>query len=102
MSGSPSRPVRLGGTSVGQISVACDGDIARLSFSVEPGHLPRAAREALVSAAFNELASRPACRVQAALPLGDVDLLTALTRRLSHPTVRAAGHTCLLDATLPT
>lgn len=98
--GVPSKAVRIDGTSVGQVTISWEGDTANLTFSVEPGHLPAAARRALVSEAFRELPTQSVRRVRATLPLGDVDLLAAVTERVCQPRLRAAGGSCLLDAAL--
>jgi hypothetical protein len=72
----------------------------RLRLSVAPGHLPRGAREALLDAvfAFGEL--QQSCVVQASIPLGDSELLDGLRAHCTNLKSRAAGATCLVEATV--
>lgn len=91
--------VEAEGTSIGAAVVVDDGRFLQLTFEVAHGHLPVTARRKLVDAVFAlpELAARRL--VHAAIPIGDTELLTELRARLADVRTRAAGATCLIDAT---
>jgi hypothetical protein len=90
--------VESGGTALGDAAVAADGRAVRLQITLRGRHLTGAARRTLVDAVFAlpELAAQ--CAVEAAIPLGDAELLAALQSRLTDVHTRAAGSTCLIDA----
>jgi hypothetical protein len=75
---------------------------ARASLHVESGHLPVGARQRLVDAILDapEISSRQ--HVQVALPLGDGEILNRIRQRCDIDEVRAAGATCLVEATFRT
>lgn len=78
-----------------------DGDTARISLHVVPGHLPPGTRSRLVDATFDDPDVRCRHRVQVTLPLGDVEILDRVRQRGLITTFRAAGSTCLVEAELP-
>jgi hypothetical protein len=98
--GGTSVVVEADGEALGDVTVWSDGGIVRLRFNVPRRHLPATARRDLVDAVFAlpELDWRGP--VQAAIPLGDADLLAGLRVHLGEVETRAAGATCLIDATL--
>ena len=75
---------------------------ARASLHVESGHLPVGARRRLVDAILDapEISSRQ--HIQVALPLGDCEILDRLRQRCDIDEMRAAGATCLVEATVRT
>ena len=91
--------VEAEGASIGAAVVVDDGRFLQLTFQIAHGHLPVTARRELVDAVFAlpELAARRL--VRAAIPIGDAELLTELRTRLTDVHTRAAGATCLIDAT---
>jgi hypothetical protein len=72
---------------------------ARASLHVEAGHLPVGARQRLVDALLDapEISSRT--HLQVALPLGQSEILDRIRQRCDVEEVRAAGATCLIEAT---
>ena len=90
--------VWMDSTPLASADIAVDRASITLQFAVTPGHLPRDARLDLLEAVFGLLGEEPSRTVQAAIPLGDSDLLAGLTRHLIGVRTRAAGATCLIDA----
>ena len=88
------------GRMAGNVLVSTDGDLVLMRFAMAHGHLPAATRRDLVDQAFQlpELDGGPQ-QVQAVIPLGDVELLQGLRAHLSGIRSRAAGATCLIEAT---
>lgn len=84
----------------GSVTIDPESRVATLHFEFAPGRCsPRALRE--VVAAIFGIPALAACRtLQAALPLGSYDLVSDLGDRLADVRTRAAGATCLLDATV--
>ena len=74
---------------------------ARASLHMESGHLPVGSRQRLVDAVLDapEISSRQ--HVQVVLPLGEGEILDRIRERCDTDQVRAAGATCLVEATLP-
>jgi hypothetical protein len=91
--------IETGGSSLGTAAVTDDGCFLQLSFEVAHGHLPMTARHDLVEAVFALPELAVPCSVQAAIPIGDYQLLAELSARLADVHTRAAGVTCLIDAT---
>jgi hypothetical protein len=71
----------------------------RASLHVESGHLPVGARQRLVDAVLDAPEIRSIRHVQVALPLGDGEVLDRIRQRCDIDDVRAAGATCLVEAT---
>jgi hypothetical protein len=91
--------VEAAGTPLATAAVASDGQVVQLQFDIARGHLPTTARRELVDAVFALPELTPPRVVHAAIPLGDIDLLTLLRMHLGTVSTRAAGATCLIDAT---
>jgi hypothetical protein len=72
----------------------------QVRFRVGSGHIPISYRPELVELIFALPEARTAQVLQATLPLGDFQLLSALGRRCSTVRTRAAGATCLFDGEL--
>lgn len=88
------------GKLAGNVLVYRRDDLLLLNFTVSHGHLPATARRNLLEQAFRlpEL-NKPRQRVLATIPLGDAELLQGLRTRLAGVQSRAAGATCLVEAT---
>jgi len=91
--------VEAGGASLGTAAVTDEDRVVQVRFEIAHGHLPMTARRELVEAVFALPQLTNPCTVQAAIPIGDADLLSELRARLATITTRAAGATCLIDAT---
>jgi hypothetical protein len=95
-----------------RVSVAADGggtataditptDFAtRLVISVRAGQQPTKLRQDLMDAVFNMPDFQAPAVVAASIPLGDIDLLEEFHRRCNRVATRAAGSTCLVDASI--
>lgn len=84
----------------GKVVVCMDGDLISMHFDMARGHLAPTVRRSLVEHAFGLPEFRSASRqVHATIPLGDVELLHGLQARLTDVSARAAGATCLIEAT---
>ena len=94
--------VETGGRLVAAADVVEDGSVVRVQFGVDRGHLPMQVRHSLVDAVFGLPALQTTRPVQAAVPLGDVDLLSGIRYHCLHIEARAAGSTCLVDAVVNT
>ncbi|MDQ2749680.1 MAG: hypothetical protein M3Y44_09175 [Actinomycetota bacterium] len=88
-----------GGASCGQAVVVNDSRFLQLTLEIARGHLPVTARRELVNAVFALPELAASRMVQAAIPIGDAELLAELRARLADVHTRAAGSTCLIDAT---
>lgn len=98
--GNTSRVVdKAAGASLGAAVVTRDGDVVQIRFQIASGHLPTTARHDLVAAVFALPELENPGIVQAAIPIGDADLLAELRAHLADVHTRAAGATCLIDAT---
>ena len=76
------------------------GSIVQLQFSIGSGFVSADARRHLVDAIFNRHYLLEGRLLKASVPLGDVDLLVGLAARCTDFHTRAAGTTCLVDATV--
>lgn len=76
------------------------GATVQLQFSVNSGHLPANARRHLVETIFARHHLLQGRSLRASVPLGDVDLLAGLAARCTDFHTRAAGTTCLVEATV--
>jgi hypothetical protein len=74
---------------------------AYVSLRAAPGHITPGRRANLVDALMDLPEVRASSRLQATVPLGDVELLERLRERTQDPVTRPAGSTALLDATIP-
>jgi hypothetical protein len=74
-----------------------DRATVRVGFRVEAGHLPVALRPRLVDAVFALPTVRSRSRVQAAVALGDVDLIEAIRNHCAAMVSHAAGCTCVIE-----
>jgi len=75
--------------------------VVRAALHVEPGHQPTGSRTRLVDAVLNLPEVHHQQRLEAALPIGDTEILDRLRERCDHVQPRPAGATCLVDADLP-
>ncbi|MBV9545218.1 MAG: hypothetical protein JOY61_12680, partial [Chloroflexi bacterium] len=76
-----------------------NGGVVELQFVVK-GAPPAALRKRLIDQVFARPEMRGRRPLQASLPLGDADLLDGLRRHCATWQSRAAGSTCLVDATI--
>jgi len=95
-----------------RVSVAADGggtataDITStelttlLIITVRAGRQPPSLRKDLMNAVFDMPEFQPPAVVAASIPLGDVDLLEEFNQRCNQVATRAAGSTCLIDASI--
>jgi hypothetical protein len=74
--------------------------VTRVVISVPAGHLPTRLRRDLMDAVFELPGLRSPTVLAASIPLGDMELLTEFRRRCDHVSTRAAGATCLVDASI--
>jgi len=74
---------------------------ARTSLQATPGHVRPGCRRNLVDAVMDLPEVRASSRLEATIPLGDVELLERLRERTEGAVTRAAGSTTLLDASIP-
>jgi len=81
--------------------VTLAGGIAYASLRAAPGHIRPGRRASLVDALMDLPEVRASSRLEATIPLGDVELLQRLRERTQNPVTRPAGSTALLDATIP-
>ena len=75
--------------------------VIRASLQVEPGHQPIGSRTCLVDAVLDLPEARDQRHLEAALPIGDTEMLERLRERCDNVQTRPAGATCLVDADLP-
>jgi hypothetical protein len=73
----------------------------RVVVNVESGHLPTGSRTRLVDAMFDLPELQPGDQFEAAVPIGDAEILDRLRQRLADVRTRPAGATCLVEAQLP-
>ena len=78
-----------------------DPTVIRASLRAGAGHAPVGARARLVDALLDRRRTRRRRRLEATLPLGDVEALERLRERCPDLRARPAGSTCLVDARLP-
>jgi hypothetical protein len=87
------------GRMAANVVVCMDGDLVLMRFDVAHGNLPPSIRRRLVEQAFQlpqfGIAQQ---HVQAVIPLGDVELLQGLRAHLTDLRTRAAGASCLIEA----
>jgi hypothetical protein len=86
---------------VAEIEPADDPTVVRASLHAEAGHVRVGARARLVDAVLDQRETRLRRKLEATLPLGDVEALERLRSRCEDVQTRPAGSTCLVDATLP-
>lgn len=78
-----------------------DAGIVRASLHVESGQLPAGSRHRLVDALLDDAAVCSCAQLQVALPVGETEMLDRIRERCAVHGTRAAGATCLIDATPP-
>jgi hypothetical protein len=78
-----------------------DPTVIRVSLHVEAGHTPVGAQARLVDALLDLRETGRRRKLEATLPLGDVEALERLRARCEDVQTRPAGATCLVDAILP-
>ena len=78
-----------------------DPSVIRASLHREAGHRPVGTGARLVDAVLDLDATRRRHRLEASLPLGDVEALQRLRSRCPDVHTRPAGTTCLADVQLP-
>ena len=74
---------------------------ARTSLHAAAGHVAPGPRADLVDAVMNLPEVRASQRLEATVPLGDVEFLERLRERTTGAVTRPAGSTLLLDAAIP-
>jgi hypothetical protein len=77
------------------------GGTARASLHAEPGHVPPGKRTDLVDAVMDLPEVQASSRLEAAVPLGDSELLERLRQRTTQTSTRPAGSTALVEAAIP-
>ena len=90
----------------GQVVAAADvtmpaAGTARTSLRAAAGHVAPGWRADLVDAVMNLPEVRASQRLEATVPLGDVEFLERLRERTAGAVTRPAGSTLLIDATIP-
>jgi hypothetical protein len=73
----------------------------RMSLRVEAGHVPAGTRERLVDAVLDSAEVSASRQIEAAIPIGDTDMLHRIQERCDATQSRAAGASCLIDAEIP-
>jgi hypothetical protein len=74
---------------------------ARASLRVEAGHIPSGTRERLVDAVLDSPEVNASQQIEAAIPIGDGDMLHRIRERCDTTETRAAGTSCLINAEMP-
>ena len=74
---------------------------ARASLYAASGHIVPGTRTSLVDAVMDLPEVQESTHLEAALPLGDSEILGRLRERSENSTTRAAGSSALLDADIP-
>jgi len=77
------------------------GGTARASLHAASGHVAPGRRADLVDAVVDLPEVQASSRLEAAIPLGDGEMLGRLRERTEGTTTRPAGSTALVDASLP-
>ena len=72
----------------------------RASLSVDSGHVPAGTRERLVDAVLDSPEVGATHELTAAIPIGDAAVLDRIRERCDHTETRAAGASCLVEATM--
>jgi hypothetical protein len=94
--------IRNGGQVVAAAEVTMPAaGTARTSLHAAAGHVAPGWRADLVDAVMNLPEVRASQRLEATVPLGDVEFLERLRERTTGAVTRPAGSTLLLDATIP-
>ncbi len=75
--------------------------VVRAELHACSGHVPTGTRTRLVDAVLDSPGTRGSNRLEATLPLGDVEALDRLRERCDDVQARPAGASCLVDAALP-
>ncbi len=93
--------VRIAGRDAAIATFAPDGRGAvDVSCYVAGGHQPVGVRDEIMAAVFAAPEVRACQRLRVTIPLGDVALLRAIQDHCPELQARAAGSTCLIDATM--
>ena len=79
-----------------------DRGVIRAWLHAQSGHLPTGTRTRLVDAVLDLPETRLSNRLEATVPLGDVESLDRLRERCDEVQTRPAGASCLVDAAIPT
>ena len=87
------------GRTIGSATVSRDGTTVTMVFAMAHGHIPVTGRRRLVNAAFSLPEVQAKRSLQVALPIGDADLLDGVRAHVQDVQLRAAGSTCLIEAT---
>jgi hypothetical protein len=94
--------IRNGGQVVAAAEVTMPAaGTARTSLHAAAGHVAPGPRADLVDAVMNLPEVRASQRLEATVPLGDVEFLERLRERTTGAVTRPAGSTLLLDAAIP-
>jgi hypothetical protein len=75
--------------------------VVRAALHVEPGISPPGSRARLVDTILDLPEVHTQQRLEAALPIGETEILQRLRERCDRVQTRPAGATCLVDADLP-
>src|SRR5580704_19600782 len=84
-----------------EVTTEGSGGTARVSLRAEPGHITPGRRASLVDAVLDLPEVQDSARVEAAFQLGDSESLDRLQQRCEDVSVRQAGWSTLVDASLP-
>lgn len=96
--------VKDGGKTVADAEVSVSPEheeTARASLRPASGQIAPGSRRDLVDAVMDLPVVQESSRLEAAIPLGDAELLERLRERADDVTTRAAGSTALVDGKLP-
>jgi hypothetical protein len=95
--------IDVGGRIVATADVERPGSAGpvRAVLNVESGHLPTGSRTRLVDAMFDLPELQAGDQLEAAVPIGDAEILDRLRQRCADMQTRPAGATCLVEAQLP-
>src|SRR6201995_3428272 len=83
------------------VTIPPETGIAQASLRAAAGQIPPGRRASLVDAVMDLPDVQDSDRLEAALPLGDAEILARLRERSENSTTRAAGASALLDADIP-
>lgn len=92
--------VEVGGGAVASADLSADGTVVRLRITLPHGRLSVAGCRDLVEAVFQLPELTEHCAVQATIPLGEPELLAGLRAHLTDVRTRAAGASCLIEASV--
>jgi hypothetical protein len=83
------------------VTIPPETGTAQASLRTAPGHIVPGRRASLVDAVMDLPDVQESSHLEAALPIGDSEILDRLRERSENATTRAAGSSALLDADIP-